>query len=137
MATLYNYGSLLEGVRQNYSGSEEMYKRVLARDPNHSTTLSNYGGLLHTVCLGIFFVWIFFWQKSDKILGVLGNFLKRFLLSQTTPLPYLIMPDFFTMRVFLCVGYWRNEDEFESDFRCTCIYTHVCVCLYTHVYIMI
>jgi hypothetical protein len=38
----------LEGVRQNFTGAEEMYKRVLACDPHHPTTLSNYGGLLHT-----------------------------------------------------------------------------------------
>ena len=26
VATLYNYGSLLEGVRQNFTGAEAMYK---------------------------------------------------------------------------------------------------------------
>jgi len=46
VGTLCNLGTLLQEVRGDYVQAETYYRRALEVDPNHTTTIYNYGGLL-------------------------------------------------------------------------------------------
>eukprot|EP00960_Hanusia_phi_P062770 765260-Hanusia_phi.AAC.9 len=49
VASLFNYGLMLETALKKPANAADMYSRILKIDPQHHLTLCNYGGLLESV----------------------------------------------------------------------------------------